>query len=92
MLRNHHNVFLVSQLRNYVYDPSHVVEPDAIQRKENLTFETSPVRIEDRKTKQLRGKEIHLVKVLWSGTNDESATWELESKIKELYPQLFVSA
>ena len=92
MLSNLHNIFRVSQLRKYVYDPSHVVEPDTIQIKDNLTFETSPVRIEDRKTKQLRGKEINLVKVLWSGTHDESATWELEWKIKELYRQFFVSA
>ena len=30
------------------------------------------------------------MKVIWSGATEESATWELESKMKELYPQLFV--
>ena len=27
---------------------------------------------------------------VWSGASDESATWELESQMRELYPQLFV--
>ena len=56
-----------------------------------IVFVGKPLRIEDRKVKQLRGKEIRLVKVLWSGSTDESATWELESKMKDLYPQHFVS-
>ena len=31
------------------------------------------------------------MKIIWSGATEESATRELESKMKELYPQLFVS-
>ncbi|RDX97527.1 hypothetical protein CR513_19693, partial [Mucuna pruriens] len=42
--------------------------------------------------KQLRGKEIPLVKVIWGGATPESATWELEEKMRESYPDLFVSA
>jgi len=45
---NLHNVFHVSQLRKYLHDPSHVIELDNIQVKENLTYETLPLRIEDR--------------------------------------------
>nr|KYP38626.1 hypothetical protein KK1_040117 [Cajanus cajan] len=41
--------------------------------------------------KQLRGKEIPLVKVIWGGATPESATWELEEKMKASYPFLFVS-
>ena len=90
LLANLHNVFHVSQLRRYIHDPSHVIAADAVQLKDNLTFEALPKRIEDRRVKQLRGKELPLVKVIWSGATEESATWELESKMKELYPQLFV--
>jgi len=79
----------VSQLRKYVPDPSHVIELDNIQVRENLTYDTSPVRIVDRRIKQLQGKEIPLVKVILSGTGDEDATWELESRMKETHPQLF---
>ena len=48
------------------------------------------LRIEDRKVKQLRGKEIPLVKVVWGGVTGESLNWELESKMQESYPELFV--
>ena len=37
----------------------------------------------------LRGKEIHLVKVVWGGATGETLTWELESKMLEFYPELF---
>ena len=52
-------------------------------------METLPLRIDDRKMKTLRGKEIPLVRVVWSGTTGESLTWELESKMMESYPELF---
>nr|KYP39238.1 hypothetical protein KK1_039483 [Cajanus cajan] len=57
-LSNLHNVFHVSQLRKYVHDPSHIIESDNIQLKDNLTYETVPLRIDDTRVKQLRGKEI----------------------------------
>ncbi|MCI69764.1 hypothetical protein A2U01_0091027, partial [Trifolium medium] len=37
-----HDVFHVSQLRKYTPDPSHVITPDDIQLKENLSFEVPP--------------------------------------------------
>ncbi|GAU16878.1 hypothetical protein TSUD_368270 [Trifolium subterraneum] len=81
-LSNLHDVFHVSQLRKYVSDPSHVVESDDIQVKDNLTIETIPLRIEGREVKNLRNKEIATVKVIWGGPAGENATWELESKMK----------
>ncbi|RZB98949.1 Protein NDL2 [Glycine soja] len=91
-LSNLHNVFHVSQLRKYIRDPSHVIELDDVQVKENLTYETLPLRIEDRRTKHLRGKEIPLVKVIWGGASGEDATWELESQMREAHPSLFEKA
>ena len=88
-LSNLHDVFHVSQLRKYVPDPSHVIQSDDVQVRDNLTVETLPLRIDDRKMKTLRGKEIPLVRVVWSGTTGESLTWELESKMMESYPELF---
>ena len=55
-----------------------------------MTVETSSMKIEDREVKQLRGKEIALVKVVWGGPSDGNVTWELESQIKDSYPELFV--
>ncbi|GAU33071.1 hypothetical protein TSUD_152260 [Trifolium subterraneum] len=88
-LSNLHDVLHVSQLRKYVSDPSHVIESDDIQVKDNLTIETIPLRIEGRQVKKLRNKEIASVKVIWGGPAGENATWELESKMKSSYPGLF---
>ncbi|KAI5406646.1 hypothetical protein KIW84_053109 [Lathyrus oleraceus] len=41
------------------------------------------MRIEDRELKQLRGKEIALVKVAWGGPAGGNVTWELEKKHRE---------
>ncbi|XP_039688643.1 uncharacterized protein, partial [Medicago truncatula] len=86
-LSNLHDVFHVSQLRKYVADPSHVIPRDDVQVRDNLTVETMPLRIDDRKVKSLRGKEIPLVRVVWGGATGESLTWELESKMRESYPE-----
>ncbi|XP_058774368.1 uncharacterized protein LOC131648646 [Vicia villosa] len=67
-LSNLHDVFHVSQLRKYVPDPSHVIHMDDVQVRENLTVETMPIRITDREIKSLRGKDIPLVKVVWTVT------------------------
>ena len=39
--------------------------------------------------KVLRTKTILMVKVLWRIIALEEATWELESEMKEKYPELF---
>ena len=68
--------------------PSHVLEVDNVQIKNNLSFEAKPVRIEDHQSKQLRGKTISMVKVVWDDKSGDS-TWELEEIIRETYPYLF---
>ena len=88
-LSNLHNVFHVSQLRKYIHEPSHVIELDNVQMKKNLTYETLPLTIEDRRTKHLKGKEISLVKVIWGGESREAATWELESQMREAHLSSF---
>ncbi|MCI57046.1 hypothetical protein A2U01_0078297 [Trifolium medium] len=76
-------------MRKYTTEPSHVITPVDIQLKENLSFEVLPVKIADRKMKLLRTKEIPLVKVIWNEAIRD-ATWDLESKMKEQYPELFI--
>ncbi|WJX13331.1 hypothetical protein P8452_03730 [Trifolium repens] len=88
-LSNLHDVFHVSQLRKYVSDPSHVIVSDDVQVRDNLTIEARPLRIEGREVKKLRNKEITSVKVIWGGPAGENATWELESKMRSSYPELF---
>lgn len=84
-----HDVFHVSQLRRYMADSSHVIAPDDVQLKENLSFEVPPMSIGDRSVKYLRGKEIRLVKVIWNQATGD-ATWEREDKMRELHPTLFL--
>ena len=64
---------------------------DDVQVRDNLTIEALPVRIDGREMKQLRGKEIALVKVFWGGPAGESWTWEREDQMKESYLTLFPS-
>ncbi|XP_050902797.1 uncharacterized protein LOC127115254 [Lathyrus oleraceus] len=66
-LANLHDVFHVSQLRRYIANPSHVVQLDDVEVIDNLSVETLPIQIEDKEVKQLRGKWITLVKVVWGG-------------------------
>jgi len=87
-LANLHNVFHVSQLRKYIANPIHVLEEDDVQVRENLIIGVEPVRILDSKVKQLRGKEIRTVKVLWDEATQEM-TWEMEDLMRKSYPHLF---
>ncbi|KAJ9146018.1 hypothetical protein P3X46_028338 [Hevea brasiliensis] len=69
-----HPVFHISMLRKYIPDPSHVLQPNVIELKENLTFEEQPVAIVDYQVKQLRSKQIPMVKVLWRSQSVEEYT------------------
>ena len=44
-LANIHDVFHVSMLRKYIADPSHILNEQPIQLKENLTYKEHPVEI-----------------------------------------------
>ncbi|XP_014521827.1 uncharacterized protein LOC106778380 [Vigna radiata var. radiata] len=88
LLANLHNVFHVSQLRKYIPDPTHVLDVDDIQVREDLTIEAGPVKVLKVQTKNLSGKEIRTVKVFWNEKTQEM-TWELEEFMRKEYPQLF---
>ncbi|KAL5540174.1 hypothetical protein UlMin_045925 [Ulmus minor] len=77
-----HNVFHVSMLKKYVSDPSHVLQEAPVEIDEKLSYEERPVRILDRKTKELRNKIVALVKVLWRNHAVEEATWEREDEMQ----------
>ena len=59
-----YDVFQVSMLRKYIFNPSHVLEAPPIELKEDLSFEVQLVGIIDQKWKELRNKAISMVKVL----------------------------
>ncbi|XP_027171642.1 uncharacterized protein LOC113771232 [Coffea eugenioides] len=76
--------------RKYYPDPSHVLPLEGIEVDETLTYEEGPVRILEREMKELRNKEIPLVKILWKNHGLEEATWELEEEMQNKYPDLFL--
>jgi len=87
-LANLHPVFLMSQLRKYVFDPPHVLEAEDVQINEDLTMEVPPIALEDSWVEERRGKPISLVKVIWNRRTGDS-TSELEEDIRKSHPQLF---
>ena len=84
-----HNVFHVSMLRQYRSDPSHVLRDSEVEISDNLSYVEEPVKIVDFRVKQLRNREIPMVKVVWKNHGLEEATWETEQKMKRDFPQLF---
>ncbi|XP_016185573.1 uncharacterized protein LOC107627234 [Arachis ipaensis] len=88
-LSNLHDVFHVSQLQKYTPDTSHILEPESVQVKEDLTLPVTPVRIDDTSIKCLCGKEVSLVKAAWSRAGIEEHAWELESDMRKNCPLLF---
>ncbi len=61
-----HDVFHVSILRKYRSDPSHILPVEEIEMNPDLTYNEEPIRILAYEVKQLRNKQISLVKVLWN--------------------------
>ncbi|CAH9124286.1 unnamed protein product [Cuscuta epithymum] len=84
-----HNVFHISQLKKYVRDESHILNPEVVELDETLTYEERPIQILDTKTRETRRKSIKMVKVLWSNHLAENATWESEDDMRNRYPELF---
>ena len=86
-----HDVFHVSMLWRYRSDESHILPMQEIQVQEDLSYDEEPKAILVREVKQLRNKQLPLVKVLWQHHGREEATWEPEATMRAQYPQLFES-
>ncbi|KAK6123582.1 hypothetical protein DH2020_042671 [Rehmannia glutinosa] len=89
-IRGMHDVFHVSRLKKYQPDPEHIITRDTPPLMENLSYTERPIRIIDQQIRQLRKREIPMVKVVWQNHNrDEDATWEMEEDMRNQYPELF---
>ena len=86
-----HNVFHVSMLRRYHSDESHILPVQDVQVQVDLSHDEEPKAILARGVKQLRNKQVPLVKVLWQHHGREEATWEPKAIMKAQYPQLFTT-
>jgi hypothetical protein len=84
-----HHVFHVSLLKKYILDVNHVIDWNVIQVEQEGVFQAHPVRILDRKIKQLRNRAIGLVNVQWTWYDPEDVTWEHEDAMRAEYLHLF---
>ena len=87
-----HNVFHLSLLKNYVYDPNHVINWDVIQVQPEGEFRIERMRILEKKVTMLWNRAIGQVKVQWEHYGPEEAMWELEDAMRLAHPFLFNSA
>ena len=78
-------------LRKYIFDPSHVLQPQTVELSEDLTYEEFLEAILDRQIRQLHTKDIPMVKVLWSNHTAEDCTWVTEVMMQVAYTYLFHS-
>ena len=69
-----HDVFHVSMLRKYRSDGLHILPVQEVQVQTNFSYDEEPKAILAREVKQLRNKQVQLVKVLWQHHGMEEAT------------------
>ena len=86
-----HDVFHVSMLLKYRSDASHKLLVHEVQVHVDFSYDEEPKAILAREVKQLRNKQVELVKVLWQHHGREEATWEPEATMRAHYPPLFDS-
>ena len=84
-----HDIFHVSMLKKYLYDPSNVLSYESLDSDPKLTYEERPVKILDKKDKVLRNKIVLLVKVLCRNHVVKEAIWKTEEDMRKKYPELF---
>jgi hypothetical protein len=85
-LQGIHDVFHISQLRQYIMDSDHLVNDEVIELTPDLSYAERPIQILEYEEKELRWKKIPLVKVLWSHHPVQDATQELELEMRQTYP------
>nr|GEX00233.1 putative nucleotidyltransferase, ribonuclease H [Tanacetum cinerariifolium] len=73
-----HDVFHVSLLRGYKYNPLHVILYPLYRIRTYLSYVEEPEAILDRQDRIMRKKTILFVKILWRNHPEREATWETE--------------
>ncbi|XP_047961474.1 uncharacterized protein LOC125206235 [Salvia hispanica] len=88
-LGNVHNVFSCVAIAEILVRPEARDSLRGSCHESGFELRGATQMILDRKVQFLRNKSIASVKVLWRNHEFEEATWELEDKMMELYPELF---
>ena len=69
-----HDVFHVSMIWRYRSDESHILPVQDVQVQADLSYDEEPKAILAQEVKQLRNKQVPLVKILWQHHGREEAT------------------
>lgn len=69
------------------HDPAHVIDIDAPEIREDLTYEERPVEILQRRVNHFKNKSVPIVEVRWQ--RHGHVTWEREVQMRRKYPELF---
>ena len=88
-LHKTHNVFHVSILCHYVANESHKLNWKELQVSDVGTLMVEPLRILDRRVRQLGNCLVDQVKVQWDKYSLGFATWEDAERLRRDYPSLF---
>jgi hypothetical protein len=84
-----HPVFHVSILRKYIRDSELKIEADPIIIQQDLIIDAQLVRVLEFSERVMCNRTINYIKILWSNQMEREATWELESTMRNKYPDLF---
>lgn len=63
---NVHGVFHISQIKQYVANRSHMLDPKALEFDDSLYYKGRPVQILDKSVKSTTKHDIMKYKVLWA--------------------------
>ena len=77
-----YNVFHVSMLQKYRSCEFHILPVQDVQVKSNFAYDEEPKAILALEVKQLRKKQVSLVKMLWQHHGIEEVTWKPESTMR----------
>ena len=67
------------------------MDRDLIELQQDLSYQEHPSRILDQSERRTRNKTVKFLKVQWSNHSEDEATWEREDRLREEYPDLFLS-
>ena len=84
-----HNVFHFSLLKNYVHDPTHMIDWNLVQVEPKGEFQSDPLSILDRREIALQNRVVTWLKDQWKHFSPKEATWELEGDLRKSHPILF---
>ena len=84
-----HKVFHVSMLKKCLHRVDEVLAEIPSDLQLNMTVEARPLRVLERRVKELRRKKIPMMRVLWDCDGAQEETWEPEARMETRFRKWF---